>query len=1289
MDPVDDTPAGLEREYSVLCADWDGVEVSARPGDVVELRSLVQRLCALGVDVAFVSDAVVAVVDDRLRARPDVEGRFFLCLSGGSEIYVIGPQGPRLLLRRQASEEEAARLAPVAAALGEELAARGHHVSVAYDGFSRWRIDLPTGPASDSLRGDLVELSHRLVKEAGLRNRGVAMDARHLHVGLTDRRDSLRAVLRLLIDDRRRDPSQLLIVGDGLGDFARFAAGGGRGLPHVISARGGVATLLGVLRDQLSRRTAIARAAFPEPTSDAAWRYEVHGFDPFREREIETLLTIANGESGTRGALEEGSAVSTPGTFVAGVFGDGTGDVRFRQPVPAPDWAGVRLVVGGAPLHLASGVVLEHHRVLDMRHGVVYRYWRQRDGVGRTVSVRTARFASLADRQLLGLRAEATAEDFAGRLIWQGATGISYAGGPLKEIEIQNLEDSRLLARSRGRNGGGHVLALATRPASGSPVIRYVDQGRDVIGGRLEPGDPATIDRLAAIVSARTRVPSSATAGRALDRAERLGYDELLRHHRAAWEARWRDADLVVSGDAPDQEALRFSIFHMISSAHPSKDTVSVGARGLSGMSYFLHVFWDTEIFVLPFYIYTHPETARTLLAYRFRHLAGAREKARQMGHRGALYPWESADKGVETTPPYGIGPGGEIVPILSGIMEHHISADVAWAVWEYWKATADDVFMAGMGVEMLLETARFWASRAVVGSEGRYHIRLVVGPDEYHEAVDDNAYTNVMARWNIRRALEAWRWLQRVDSGYAGELWERLGLTPAELEAWRAVAEGMVDGFDPHTLLYEQFAGFHALDDVPLEKLRPRPTPADMMLGREVTLRSKVVKQADVVMLTHVLSDEIADDVAASNYDYYEPITVHGSSLSSGMHAAVAARLGRVDDAVADFKMATTIDMGDTMGNAARGLHLATMGSLWQAAVMGFAGIQRRDEALLIDPHLPPAWRGLSVPFLFRGARLEFEFQTRDDTLHLGILIQRAPVRVILDGEERELHPARYALRRRPGGRWEEVPTDAADRRRRHSHRGRADRLGPRSAAAARWDVRAAHPQGAERDAVAGDLEGVELVELAGDAWSNLAKLVSQADVDCVAIGLNLADGQVFGAPPGNSSRTPRFPPPGPARNAVHYGAAATAGAARGHSLNHGRDALRGGRAVPSGPGDRHAERRHRPGSGRDRSLPAPRFIDQEQYAWSDWQDEFSMRFSQRAEGCRHRVSVLVGDPATTITEEAGASEVELIVLTWRGTFAEGHGHIVRRLLQESPCPLLIVPAGWTEGPRERRAGD
>jgi kojibiose phosphorylase len=363
------------------------------------------------------------------------------------------------------------------------------------------------------------------------------------------------------------------------------------------------------------------------------------------------------------------------------------------------------------------------------------------------------------------------------------------------------------------------------------------------------------------------------------------------------------------------------------------------------------------------------------------------------------------------------------MVPILSGLMEHHISADVAWGVWEYWKGTADDEFMATMGVEIMLETARFWVSRAARDADGRRHINHVVGPDEYHEGVDDNAYTNVLARWNIRRAAEALRWLEAEDRPRARALRERLGLKDRELAQWAQAADALVDGFDPKTLIYEQFAGFHDMDDVPIEKLRPRPMPADLLLGREVTLRSKVVKQSDVVMLCHALADEIPLEVTRANYDYYEPITCHGSSLSPGTHAAVAARLGEMDTALEDFRMAAAIDLADNMGNAARGLHMAAMGGLWQAAVMGFAGIRRRGEALAVEPALPPKWRRFSVPLWFRGSRLMIEVRRRGRgsgrVEHLGITVEEAPARVVLDGKERTLGPGRHSFTRSGRDPW------------------------------------------------------------------------------------------------------------------------------------------------------------------------------------------------------------------------------------------------------------------------------
>jgi kojibiose phosphorylase len=358
------------------------------------------------------------------------------------------------------------------------------------------------------------------------------------------------------------------------------------------------------------------------------------------------------------------------------------------------------------------------------------------------------------------------------------------------------------------------------------------------------------------------------------------------------------------------------------------------------------------------------------------------------------------------------------MIPILSGLLEHHISADVAWAVWEYWKCTGDDEFMERMGVELLLETARFWVSRASRDELGRFHIPMVVGPDEYHEGVDDNAYTNVLARANIKRALDAYPWLAERDPARAAALAERVGLTPGELVHWRNVADALIDGFDPATKLYEQFAGFFDMADVDPAALAARPLAADLLLGRQVTLNSKVVKQADVVMLCYVLSNEIPADVAQANLRYYEPITSHGSSLSPAIHAALAARLGDTRLAAEAFRMASDIDLSDNMGNAARGLHMATMGGLWQAAVMGFGGVRRDGETLVIDPHLPDEWSSFDYTVRFRGVRYRVAVAGE----RLDLTVDGGPATVRLGRRKRRLTSGEHHFRTGPRGTWEET---------------------------------------------------------------------------------------------------------------------------------------------------------------------------------------------------------------------------------------------------------------------------
>jgi trehalose/maltose hydrolase-like predicted phosphorylase len=378
---------------------------------------------------------------------------------------------------------------------------------------------------------------------------------------------------------------------------------------------------------------------------------------------------------------------------------------------------------------------------------------------------------------------------------------------------------------------------------------------------KSSPGQVVSFERSVAVTRSDTQgLDPGAAAHDKLGVARHLGWRRVVAEREAGWADRWQFSDVEVDGDAAAQQALRFAVYHLNSAANPADERVSIGARALTGDDYHGHVFWDTEIFLLPFYVLTWPEAARALLMYRFRTLDAARSKAARLGWRGAFYAWESADTGAETAPEQVIGPDRQVVNILCGKQEQHISADVAYAVWQYWQATGDEGFLLNAGAEILLETGRFWSSRAQPEPDGYCHIRGVIGPDEYHEDVDDNAFTNVMARWNIRRALDLAALLRERWPKRWAHLSSRLRLDVAELKHWQTVAETMATGLDLETGLFEQFAGFFALEEIDLANYAGRSEPMDVVLGRERMARSQVIKQADVVALLALLGVHIRD---------------------------------------------------------------------------------------------------------------------------------------------------------------------------------------------------------------------------------------------------------------------------------------------------------------------------------------------------------------------------------------------------------------------------------------------
>jgi kojibiose phosphorylase len=353
---------------------------------------------------------------------------------------------------------------------------------------------------------------------------------------------------------------------------------------------------------------------------------------------------------------------------------------------------------------------------------------------------------------------------------------------------------------------------------------------------------------------------------------------------------------------------------------------------------------------------------------YRWHTLPAARAKAARLGYRGALYAWESADDGQDVTPSHVLSPSGDLVRIKVGEEEQHVSAAVAYGIWTYWRATEDDGFLLQAGAEMVVETARFWASRAVLEEDGQRHIRGVIGPDEYHESIDDDAYTNGMAAWNLAFAAELWRTLAERWPSDRERLARRLGVEPGEPARWDEAARAMYTGFDPSTGLFEQFQGYFGLEEFDLAMLEPRSAPVEALLGRESIQRSKLVKQPDVVLLHYLLPDRYPLSVQRANFAYYEPRTGHGSSLSPPIHAAMAARLGQLELAARYFRQTAEIDLANNMGNAAGGVHAGALAGLWHAAVFGFAGLELGPDGPRFRARLPRGWSRMKVRCRWRG---------------------------------------------------------------------------------------------------------------------------------------------------------------------------------------------------------------------------------------------------------------------------------------------------------------------------------
>lgn len=736
---------------------------------------------------------------------------------------------------------------------------------------------------------------------------------------------------------------------------------------------------------------------FPD-LSGSDWLVAEDGFDPARANYWEAVLTVGNGYQGTRASLEEGHKGELPATFLAGVYDHH--DSTVIDLVNTPGWIPLRVRVEGHLLDVQSCEVLEHRRVLDMQTGLLHRDTLFRDASGRETRLTSLRFASLADRHLCGIRLTVKAENHSARITVESALVAerynldrlpAWSEKPVfhPEVTWQKWAKSRHLqvedAAVEGDTAFVEVKTIDTGISIGTGVALVLPEGARICDvardyervaqtAEIEghKGVPLVFEKFAAIATSR-EMPAGEIRRDVLDRldaARRRGMTACLTDSAAVWRAKWDACDCVVAGDPQATRAARFSLYHLLIAANADDPRANIGAKSLSGEGYKGHVFWDTEIFLLPFFIFTQPETARALLTYRYHTLPGALENARENGFRGAQYAWESADTGRETTPKW--TPDGQN-RIWTGEEEIHVTACVAFGILTYVTATGDRQFLRDFGAEILYQTSRYWASRLQWNrAQTRYELRRVIGPDEFHEHVDNNTFTNRMVQWHLEQAVSVFTELVAENRPEHAAMLERLGLTPEEVAHWTETAGRIYLPAVSEGGLIEQFEGYFGLEDIQIAEWDDNQMPRYPVGHNHFSLNGTLLlKQPDVIMLTYLLPDAYSDSVKAANYAFYEKRTLHKSSLSPAVHAIMGIEVG--DHALAQFyfERSAFVDLRDNQGNTCDGIHIASAGGTWQILVCGFGGFRVRKGRMTFKPWLPEGWNELRFRLKWRGMDL------------------------------------------------------------------------------------------------------------------------------------------------------------------------------------------------------------------------------------------------------------------------------------------------------------------------------
>ncbi|MDR0482178.1 MAG: beta-phosphoglucomutase [Cellulomonadaceae bacterium] len=723
---------------------------------------------------------------------------------------------------------------------------------------------------------------------------------------------------------------------------------------------------------------------------DGAWT--VRRVAPNRpDHHLETLFSVGNGHIAVRGTALEGQVGEDAASFMHAIWDD---KPQTRTELAnLPSWWGMDVWINGQRMGVSDAQVVTE---VNMRNGVLRRTFTYTPDAETEIQWTDERFCNMADQLAAGSRLTLTAVRGTADVRLRAGINAHVDNLGLLHWDVKSEQASEthaaLHVRTRATDTDVAIVSALTVDAP-SGVDRAVcdANGQPASEARIVLSEGDTVSAVKSVGFATSALSGAEASGSVSDddaaaatyvdaataRADRwsaAGWDEAVAANTAAWQTIWEATDVTIDGDPQAQVALRYNLFQLLVAA-PRVADASIGAKTLTGYGYNHHVFWDTEIFMLPPFSYTDADVARRMLDYRWNRLEAARQNSSTTGSRGARFPWESAGTGEEVCPVWLPHPtdAHELVRIWCGDLELHINADVAYAIHQYWDVTGDDQWMRTRGAEMFLDIATFWATKATLEADGFYHLLNVVGPDEYHDGIDDNAYTNQMAVWNLLEAARILAWLDATYPEDAARVRQDAGID-AEVEAlWATVADGMVPPVFRDGVM-EQFTGYFDLEDVNQDVIRdPKRTVSMQFIhGIEGVAETQNIKQPDVLMLAFLRPELFTAEQFAATYRYYDDRTDHemGSSLGPSFSAIIAARAGDPERAYDHFMRAALADLYDVRGNASDGIHGASTGGLWQAVVLGFAGLTVDEDGAVTHADLPHGWTQVTFPVVIRGER-------------------------------------------------------------------------------------------------------------------------------------------------------------------------------------------------------------------------------------------------------------------------------------------------------------------------------